>query len=116
MGFSLPRRTAHQLPMKRIHEDSRISYAEGLREGVFNQRERDILLVLAGSRSPLSDREIANQLGFQERNAVSPRLTHLIELGTVNQIGTTICPVTRKTVRTCWIPPCPAQLELLGVA
>ena len=116
MGFSLPRRTAHQLPMKRIHEDSRLSYAEGLREGLFSARELAILCVLESARSPLEDREIMEALRYTDMNAVRPRITELVKAGVLEERGTTIDGVTRKTVRMVQIArPHGAQLELVGV-
>jgi hypothetical protein len=103
--------------MKQIHDNTRLSYAEGLREGLFSARERAILSVLENARSPLEDREIMQAIGFRDMNAVRPRVTELIQAGVLEERGTTIDQLTRKNVRMVRIAkPRPTQLELLGVA
>lgn len=46
-----------------------------------------------------TDRQIARGLGFAEMNAVRPRVTELVDLGVLHEVGSTRCEVTGKTVR-----------------
>ena len=64
----------------------------------FSQREQAILDSLGNKH--MTDRALARWMGFgSDLNMVRPRITHLIELGALEQIGDTKCPTTGKTVR-----------------
>jgi predicted HTH transcriptional regulator len=103
---------------RRMHEHSLSAYYEGKVE-VFTKREGQILAAYERV-GKASDREIADELGFQDLNAVRPRITELIADGILREVGETKDPVTRKAVRVVEIIPatgtnCP-QLNIWGVA
>jgi hypothetical protein len=51
-------------------------------------------------RGPHTDRQVAYGMGFGENlNAVRPRITELIDLHLLMEVGDVVCPVTRKSVR-----------------
>jgi hypothetical protein len=66
----------------------------------FNPREQAIVACLDASSVPLTAREIAGRLGFQDLNAVKPRLTRLKDIHAVCEAGDVRCPVSGKTVST----------------
>lgn len=70
-----------------------------------NRREKLILAALRSRDVPMTDRELMTELGFHEPNAVRPRITHLIELGLVREVGMVKCEITKKSVRQCWSLP-----------
>jgi len=95
--------------MTNLHPNSLAAFrSETLR---FNQREQHILDAFK-NLGICTDRAIAAALGFNEMNAVRPRITELINSGILEESGTTICPVTKKRVRLCRIVPRTVQTEL----
>lgn len=62
-------------------------------------RKREILAVLDGRE--MTAREIAEKLGFHERNAAAPRLTELRKAGRVEPCGIRIDGTTGRSV-TVW--------------
>ena len=53
-----------------------------------------------------TDRQVTAALGFDERNAVQPRITELIKAGLVAEVGKTKCNITGKRVRVvAWRKP-----------
>lgn len=73
--------------------------------------ERDRLsaraaLVLAWVRShgPCTDRQVMAGMGFSEPNSVRPRITELVEMGLLREIGSVRCATTGKTVRRVDVP------------
>lgn len=59
---------------------------------------------------PATDRQAMIGLGFSEPNAVRPRITELIELGLLRELGSVRCAVTGKTVRRVAAPPAQGAL------
>lgn len=53
---------------------------------------------------PATDRRVMEAMGFREPNAVRPRITELIDLGSLREVRNTRCPVTGKTVRVVDVP------------
>jgi hypothetical protein len=64
-------------------------------------RTQAILAVYRGSMAPLTDREVAERLGFTEMNAVRPRITELIKAQLVTEVYDVPDHVTGKKVRSC---------------
>lgn len=64
-------------------------------------RTQAILAVYRGSTVPLTDREVAERLGFTDLNSCRPRITELIHAGEVAEIANVKDHVTGKTVRCC---------------
>lgn len=65
-----------------------------------NSREKDIVLFFASHPGQRTDRQLAADMGFGHRSAVQPRVSTLIKNGGIlEQVGTTRCRVTGKTVR-----------------
>ena len=48
---------------------------------------------------PRTDREVMQGLGFTEPNSVRPRISRLVEIGRLMEVGSITCRVTNKTVR-----------------
>jgi hypothetical protein len=80
----------------RMHANSLAAF----RSSDFNPREQAILRVLREAGIPMSDRAIMQRMGYQEPNAVRPRINHLLDIGALEEAGNIECPVTGKTVRT----------------
>lgn len=58
------------------------------------------VLAWVTEQGPRTDREVAYGMGFGENlNAVRPRITELIERGSLLEVCNVKCPVTGKTVR-----------------
>jgi hypothetical protein len=85
--------------MKRhIHENSLAAF-----EAISDERcERAevIYQLLTRALQPVTDRDVARQLGFTDMNMVRPRITELINNRWVIEAGSRKCAVTGKTVRT----------------
>ena len=64
-----------------------------------------ILGVYVAAAKPLTDREVANRLGFDHPAEVRPRITDLVKADPpkLTECDGTKCVVTGKTVRTCRI-------------
>lgn len=66
----------------------------------YNKRplRRDEILWLLKTKGEMTAREVANELGYVERNAAAPRLTELVKAGRVHVVGKKSDNVTgRKT-------------------
>lgn len=96
-----------------MHINSLQAYYEG-KGDLFSKRKQEILSILSKHINGLTDREIMIVLGYQEGNAVRPRLTELIHDGVVEEIGNKEDPITGKhvrIVRICRNPLRPIQAE-----
>ena len=63
----------------------------------------------------MSDREVLSHLGLTDPNAVRPRITELVRMGLLREVGTTTDFVTHKTVRVCEaVREAPAQMRLFA--
>lgn len=82
------------------HRHSAESLHDEQAQGRISRRAEAVLKVLQGATRPLTDREIADALGFSDLNAVRPRITELIALGFVAEMRAVRCETTGKTVRT----------------
>ena len=80
------------------HQNSILSYRQGLAEGLFSDRQVEVLRAL-DRLGIATDREIKVSLGYEDGNAVKPRLTELIALGVVEEVGTIEDAITNRTVR-----------------
>lgn len=78
-----------------IHENSREAYATL----ELSDRSRKILEVYKASAVALTDREVAERLGFSDMNSVRPFITRLIDEQLLAETGKTKCATTGKTVR-----------------
>lgn len=67
-------------------------------------RSSRILDVYRRYHRPLMDREIMDELGFKEPNAVRPRITEHIHHGRLIQTGKAKSSLTGKMVRLVTIP------------
>jgi hypothetical protein len=55
--------------------------------------------VFKRKQAPLTDRQVANILGFHDMNQVRPRISELKEAGALIEMGKMRDPFTGKTVR-----------------
>lgn len=81
----------------RMHQNSLDTWEE-IEDGR-TERAELIYDLLINRKSALSDREIADALGFDDMNMVRPRITELRDSRWVVEKGRIKCPVTRKPVR-----------------
>lgn len=84
---------------KGIHPNSRKSHAETDHDTRTNQ----ILDAYELSPDPLTDRQIAEALGFADMNAVRPCITRLVRDQIIVEADAVVCGVTGRTVRACKI-------------
>ena len=84
-----------------IHANSIQSYEEIKPE--LSGRRKEIYLALWKSSRKMTDREVKDELGLADMNAVRPRITELIKAGHLEEVGNTKCPLTGKTVRQVMI-------------
>jgi len=81
-----------------VHENSRKAYAELDPDS----RQRAVLEVYANSAEPLSDRMVAEDLGFADMNKVRPRITELVDGGHLCELERKIRDTqTGRSVRLC---------------
>lgn len=64
-------------------------------------RQNVILNVYIDSAGALTDREVADILGFADLNMVRPRITGLVACGKLIETGNTKDPITNRRVRLC---------------
>lgn len=80
----------------RMHENSLSAYhAEETKLSARAQAILDWITV----HGPHTDREVMRGMGFTDMNSVRPRITELIEMAKLMQVGDVRCPVTNKLVR-----------------
>lgn len=80
---------------------------------LISKRARMVLnWITANGRA--TDRQVARGLGFQDMNACRPRITELLDLGALLEVGSVKCEVTGKKVRVVDIPRGPAQGTLFS--
>lgn len=84
-----------------VHEHSRAAHAQSL--GMISRRAAQVLAWVR-EHGRATDRQVMAGLGFQDPNAVRPRVTELVQLGALREVGSTRCPVTGKTVRLVDVP------------
>jgi hypothetical protein len=82
---------------KRIHHNS-IEAFDAI-EDERSERAELIYRRLLNAPRPMTDRELMAALGFQDPNAVRPRITELIDNRWLVETGSVECPVTSKRVR-----------------
>lgn len=67
-------------------------------------RRAQMVLEWIRANGRATDRQIVEGLGFRDMNACRPRVTELVQLGALREVGSTVCPVTGKTVRLVDVP------------
>jgi hypothetical protein len=82
-----------------IHPNSRKTYTE--EKIKLGKRAKEIyeFLISCNSSEIFTDRQIMQALGYSEPNQVRPRITELIKMGKVFEVGACKCISTKKTVR-----------------
>jgi hypothetical protein len=94
-----------------VHANSRAAYFEAA--GMISRRAQMVLdWVRANGRA--TDRQVMQGLGFTDGNAVKPRISELIQIGLLVEVGATRCHITGKTVRLVDVPRGPAQGRLFS--
>lgn len=66
-----------------------------------------ILVLFEFDQTPLSDRQIQLKLGMDERNAVSPTITDLLDSGKLVERGEIYCDYAKGMVKT--VSPCDGE-------
>jgi len=82
-----------------------------------SKRARAIHEFLQLHAGPYTDRQIMGFMGFTEPNAVRPRITEMVKVGLLHEVGDVKCSVTNKTVRLVQAASLPettkVQMEML---
>jgi hypothetical protein len=82
-----------------IHANSHAAHADLHAAGTLSKRQALIYAWLIGHPRPWTDREVAAHLRFPDMNCVRPRITELVGMGLLTEVGSVRCPVTGRTVR-----------------
>ena len=85
---------------RRPHPHSAKALGEHADSGRLSKRCEAILAVLEAAAGRMTDRQIKIIMGFEDMNSVRPRITEMIRDGILVEVGETVCPVTKMTVRT----------------
>ncbi len=81
-----------------MHINSISTYYEEKKN--LNKRAKHIYNYLCSKKNePLTDRDVQRDLGYAEPNNVRPRITELIKIGLVEEVGKKKCSLTGKRVR-----------------
>ena len=64
------------------------------------EMQQKVLKVIVEHSSPLTDREIAQELGFADPNKVRPRRFELMQAGLIREAGERLCTVSRRRALT----------------
>lgn len=94
-----------------VHANSRQAHLEAM--GMISRRAR-MVLDWVREHGRATDRQIVRGLGFTDMNACRPRVTELVRLGALVEVGTTRCEVTGKPVRLVDVPRGPKQGSLFS--
>jgi hypothetical protein len=73
---------------------------------------RAFVLQSYADHGPLTDRAVCASLGYDDMNAVRPRISELVKQGSLVECGTVRDDLTRRMVRTCRLRVEPKQLDL----
>lgn len=94
------------------HKNSGEAYVQELPR--FSKREQEIIGVLKSAImiGGLTDRKIQLMLGYADKNAVSPRITEMVERGVLVEVGHAIDGHTGKKVRIVNLAPKESQQDL----
>ena len=80
------------------HANSLSAYHEGHETGAIPNRAQEVLQAVR-TIGRATDRQVRDALGFDDMNAVRPRITELVKRGTLREIGDAVDPITNKRVR-----------------
>lgn len=80
----------------RMHDNSVSAYRA--EEVKLSRRAQDVFAWIQ-LHGPHTDREVMRGMGFTDMNAVRPRITELLELRKLMEVGNVRCTVTGKSVR-----------------
>jgi len=84
-----------------VHQNSITAFHAGAVH--LSRRAKNILGVFRDIEEPMTDRDVAELMGFSDMNSVRPRITELCDAGLIEEVGSAKCKVTGKTVRKCKI-------------
>jgi len=76
-----------------VRETSMLAYHQLATLGL---RQQEVYAIICRSSLPLTDREIARELGYFDPNKVRPRRNELVKAGLVEEVGKRICTVSGK--------------------
>lgn len=79
-----------------IHSNSYAAYMQERQN--LSKRSTAILEHLQLSKEK-TDRQVRDEMGFDDMNNVRPRITELVQAGFLTECGKTKCPITNKLVR-----------------
>lgn len=79
-----------------IHTNSIAAYRS---ESPKLSKRAEAVLEWITEHGPHTDREVMQGMGFPDMNNVRPRITELVKLGKLMEVGDVVCPLTRKSVR-----------------
>lgn len=84
-----------------VHANSIVSYYTSAE--MISRRAAQVLAWVR-EHGRATDRQVMAGLGFQDPNATRPRISELISIGALREVGSTRCPITGKTVRLVDVP------------
>ena len=72
--------------------------------GPLISRRARMVLEWVRKNGQATDRQIVEGLGFRDMNACRPRVTELVQMGALVEVGSARCAITGKTVRIVDVP------------
>lgn len=82
-----------------MHQNSLFANNAGREIGSFSKRCQSILDLHRRMNMPMTDRMVKEYLGFEDMNAVRPRINELIDAGMLEENGSMKDPATGMRVR-----------------
>ena len=92
-----------------MHPNSLEAYAKATQALTGRRR---MVHQLIEQHGPMSDRQVRDRLGFSDMNAVRPRISELVDLGLLEEVGRR--QEDGHTVRICGVPKFMGQLGLFS--
>ena len=93
-----------------MHLNSLEAYAKATQ--ALTGRRRRMVYQLIEAHGPMSDRQVRDRLGFSDMNAVRPRISELVDLDLLEEVGRR--QEDGHTVRICGVPKFMGQLGLFS--
>ncbi len=82
------------------HPNSVASLKDEIQQGHPRDRRAEILRHIGLCSFAVTDRMVCRALGYSDMNQVRPRITELLAMGKLRELGSQRCHHTGKTVRT----------------
>lgn len=94
-----------------VHPHSVSTYHETIKP-TLNHRQAVVMdAYLERYGEAMTDRDALSAIGGRDMNEVRPRITELVELGCLIEVGHAFDPITGRRVRTCMASAVPVPTE-----